>query len=62
GFLPGFRTFVSVARAARKPRNPKTGEALSRPAYNAIKFTAATRRSDAMLRKDTAYPATAKES
>ena len=44
GFLPGFRTFVSVARAARKGRNPKTGEALSLPAYNAIKFTAAKRR------------------
>ena len=62
GFLPGFRTFVSVARAARKGRHPKTGEALSLPAYNAIKFTAAKRLRDAMLRKDTAYPATAKES
>ena len=54
GFLPGFRTFVG--------RNPKTGEALSLPSYNAIKFTAAKRLRDAMLRKDTAYPATAKES
>lgn len=61
-FLPGFGTFAPVARAARKGRNPKTGEELSLPARNAIKFTAAKRLRDAMLRKDTAYPATAKES
>lgn len=61
-FLPGFGTFAPVARAARKGRNPKTGEELSLPACNAIKFTAAKRLRDAMLRKDTAYPATAKES
>ena len=36
------------ARAARKGRNPKTGEELSLPACNAIKFTAAKRLKDAL--------------
>ena len=49
-FLPGFGTFAPVARAARKGRNPKTGEELSLPACNAIKFTAAKRLKDAMNR------------
>ena len=49
-FLPGFGTFAPVARAARKGRNPKTGEDLSLPACNAIKFTAAKRLKDAMNR------------
>ena len=45
-----FGTFAPVARAARKGRNPKTGEELSLPACNAIKFTAAKRLKDAMNR------------
>lgn len=49
-FLPSFGTFTPVARAARKGRNPKTGEELSLPACNVIKFTAAKRLKDAMNR------------
>ena len=49
-FLPGFGTFTPVVRASRKGRNPKTGEELSLPAYNAIKFTAAKRLKDALNR------------
>ena len=50
-FLPGFGTFAPVARAARKGRNPKTGEELSLPACNAIKFTAAKRLKGALNAK-----------
>lgn len=49
-FLPGFGTLAPVARSARRGRNPKTGEALSLPAYNAIKFTAAKRLKEALNR------------
>ena len=50
-FLPGFGTFAPVVRAARKGRNPKTGEELSLPACNAIKFTAAKRLKGALNAK-----------
>ncbi len=38
--IPGFGTFSVVKRAARKGRNPRTGEALKIKASKAPKFTA----------------------
>lgn len=36
--LMGFGTFSVVERAARKGRNPRTGEELDIPAHKAVKF------------------------
>lgn len=38
---PKFGTFSVVARAARKGRNPKTGEPIDIPEKNAVSFRAA---------------------
>lgn len=38
--LVGFGSFTVVARAARKGRNPKTGETIQIEAKNAIRFKA----------------------
>ena len=38
--LVGFGTFETVERAARKARNPQTGEKMTVPAYKAPKFKA----------------------
>ncbi len=39
--FPGFGTFSVKARAARKGRNPKTGEAIKIKASKAVRFKAA---------------------
>jgi len=39
--IPGFGTFEVVERAARKGRNPKTGEEIDIPASKAVKFKVA---------------------
>lgn len=39
--IPGFGTFTVKSRAARKGRNPKTGEAIKIKASKAVKFKAA---------------------
>ena len=36
--MTGFGTFKQVSRAARKCRNPKTGEAVEVPAKKTVKF------------------------
>jgi nucleoid DNA-binding protein len=46
--LPGFGTFSVVKRAARKGRNPRTGEALKIKASKAPKFTAGKGLKDAV--------------
>jgi len=38
--LVGFGSWVVVARAARKGRNPQSGEEIDIPAKNAVKFKA----------------------
>lgn len=40
--VPGIGTFSTKVKAARKGRNPKTGEALDIPAKNVPHFSAAT--------------------
>lgn len=37
--LPGIGTFSSVKKAARKGRNPRTGEQIDIPARTAVKFS-----------------------
>ena len=39
--VPGFGTFVVSSRAARKGRNPKTGEAIKIKAAKVVRFKAA---------------------
>lgn len=39
--LPGLGKLKTVARAARKARNPKTGEAVNVPARTVVKFSPA---------------------
>ncbi len=46
--LPGFGTFSVVKRAARKGRNPRTGEPLKIKASKAPKFTAGKGLKDAV--------------
>jgi DNA-binding protein HU-beta len=46
--LPGFGTFSVVKRAARKGRNPQTGEVLKIKASKAPKFTAGKGLKDAV--------------
>lgn len=41
-FWPGFGKFERVERAARKGRNPQTGETIDIPAKNALAFTPAS--------------------
>lgn len=46
--IAGFGTFETVERAARKARNPQTGEKMTVPAYKAPKFKASKTLKDAV--------------
>jgi DNA-binding protein HU-beta len=49
--LPGFGKLVLVDRAARKGRNPATGESIDIPAKTVVKFKVAKACKDAVLTK-----------
>lgn len=40
--LPGIGKFKKVTRAARNARNPRTGETISVPSHDVVKFAPAT--------------------
>lgn len=40
--LPGIGKFKKVTRAARNARNPRTGETISVPSHNVVKFAPAS--------------------
>lgn len=46
--IHGFGKFEPVRKAARPGRNPRTGETVTIPARNAVKFTAAKQLKDEM--------------
>lgn len=46
--VSGFGSFKSITRAARKGRNPATGEEIAIPASTAVKFTQSKALKDAM--------------
>ena len=46
--ISGFGTFKAVERAARRARNPRTGEPLTIPAKRSVKFKAGTRLKEAV--------------
>lgn len=47
--IHGFGKFEPVEKAARPGRNPRTGETVTIPARNAVKFTAAKQLKDALI-------------
>ena len=46
--LPGIGTFKAVERAARRGRNPRTGEQISIPARKQVKFAVSKSLSEAL--------------
>jgi len=46
--ISGFGTFKAVDKAARRARNPRTGEPLAIPAKRGVKFKAGTRLKEAV--------------
>lgn len=47
--IHGFGKFETVRKDARPGRNPRTGETVTIPARNAVKFTAAKQLKDALI-------------
>lgn len=49
--LVGFGTWKKVHRAAKKGRNPQTGEAIEIPEYDSVKFVVGKNLKEAVLKK-----------